>query len=291
MKPLFPIIGGVLALLLNVCMGQTVEEFELTNGRRVSAASVKPTAAGFSAVLITGANSQNINFTAKDVVRAHLREPAEIRDAKKLIASGNSDEAIDLLEKLEAELAPFRKVRGAWWHRAVMLRVDALAAKGDAAKASEAIDDGVLAGLPEEEAAQLTDFQTIVAKPSVSPDTKISALQALAQRTSDPWIGARAWIEVGHVFAGQGKIEDAVKAWLRVAVFHPAERDLAVRGTILAARGLQQIERPKDGLKLLDDYLNDHIASPYETAIKTEAAKIDPKREKNQATPAPEVTQ
>lgn len=281
MKSSFPISGVLFALLINVCMGQTVEEFELTNGRRVSAASVKPTAAGFSAVLITGVNSQNINFTAKDVVRAHLSEPAEIREAKQLIASGKSDEAIELLEKLESELQPFRKVRGAWWHRAVMLRADALAAKGDLTEASAAVDDDVLVALPEEEGALLTDFQSIIDKPTVSPDTKVSALQSLAKRTSDPWIGARAWIEVGQILSNQGKIEDAVKAWLRVAVFHPAERDLAVRSTILAARALQQIERPKDGLKLLDDYLNDHDASPYETIIKTEAAKIDPKRETN----------
>lgn len=281
MKSSFPISGVLFALLIKVCMGQTVEEFELTNGRRVSAASVKPTAAGFSAVLITGVNSQNINFTAKDVVRAHLSEPAEIREAKQLIASGKSDEAIELLEKLESELQPFRKVRGAWWHRAVMLRADALAAKGDLTEASAAVDDDVLVALPEEEGALLTDFQSIIDKPTVSPDTKVSALQSLAKRTSDPWIGARAWIEVGQILSNQGKIEDAVKAWLRVAVFHPAERDLAVRSTILAARALQQIERPKDGLKLLDDYLNDHDASPYETIIKTEAAKIDPKRETN----------
>jgi hypothetical protein len=81
-------------------------------------------------------------------------------------------------------------------------------------------------------------------------------------------------------------MEEAIKAWLRVAVFNPAERDLAVRGTIYAARGMQQIGRPQDGVKLLKDYLEDHVASPYAPAIQSETSKLEPK--KTTAAPAPE---
>jgi tetratricopeptide (TPR) repeat protein len=286
MKPFLPLTGCFLGLLLSSVHAQSQEEFELRNGRRVAAESVKPTATGFSAIVVTGANAQNITFTAKDIVRANLREPAALAEARTLIASGKLLAAISLLTTTEEELLPFRQVPGAWWHRAVMLRMDALAAKGEAAAAGTAVDAEALSELPEESAALLTSFQDIIAKPAGTADTKITSLQAMAKRTADPWIAARAWLEVGNTFASQGKMEDAVKAWLRVTVFHPAERDLAVRGTILAARGLQQIERPQDGLKLLDDYLNDHLATPYESTIKAEASKIDPKRDTTPAAPA-----
>jgi hypothetical protein len=286
MKSLLPLTGCFLGLSLSSVHAQSQEDFELRNGRRIAAESVKPTATGFSAVVVTGANAQNITFTAKDIVRANLREPAALAEARTLIASGKLIAAISLLTTTEEELLPYRQVPGAWWHRALMLRMDALAAKGEAAAALAAAGAEELAGLPEESAASLTGFQDIIAKPIGSPETKIASLEAVAKRTADPWIAARAWLEVGNTHAGQGKMEAAVKTWLRVAVFHPAERDLAVRGTILAARGLQQIERPQDGLKLLDDYLNDHLASPYETTIKAEAAKIDPKRDTTPAAPA-----
>ena len=283
MKLIFPLAGLLLGLSLFPASAQSVEEYELTQGRRVAADSVKPAGNGFSAVLITGANAQNITFTAKEIIATNLREPGDLGKARTLIASGKFAEAVELAGAVEKQLEPFRQVPGAWWHRALMLRMDAMASKGEASAAAALVDPKVLENLPEDVATLLTDFQTIVAKPSSGQEAKAAALLALAKRTTDPWTAARTWLEVGNTLAAQGKMEDAVKGWLRVAVFHPAERDLAVRGTILAARGLQQIERPKDGVKLLDDYLIDHIASPYESTIKIEAAKIDPKRENTPA--------
>jgi hypothetical protein len=129
----------------------------------------------------------------------------------------------------------------------------------------------------------LNDFQQIITKPTTTPDLKISSLQTLAKRSGDSWITARAWLEVGNVLAAQGKIEDAVKAWLRVPVFHAAESDLAVRGLVAAARGLQQLERPEDGVKLLADYLADHLGTPYGTPLQAEIVKLDPTQKKKLA--------
>lgn len=283
MKLIFPLAGCLLGLFLSSASAQSVEEYVLTQGRRVAADSVKPTGNGFSAVLITGANAQNITFTAKEILSTTLREPGELGQARTLIATGKFKEAVELTSQVEKELEPFRQVPGTWWSRAMMLRMDAMACNGEASAAAALVDPKLLADLPEEVASLLTDFQTIVDKPKSGQEAKAAALQSLAKRTTDPWSAARTWLEIGNTLAAQGKMEEAVKGWLRVAVFHPAERDLAVRGTILAARGLQQIERPKDGLKLLDDYLIDHIASPYESTIKIEAAKIDPKRENTPA--------
>jgi tetratricopeptide (TPR) repeat protein len=279
----------LLALLASGAHAQSVEEFVLRNGKRIPAASVKTTANGFAANVVTGASVDNVTFTAKDVLRATLREPGELSEARNATANGKPTAAIATLTKAEEELAPFKKVPGSWWYRALMLRMDAMSVKGEAAKAAALVNDEVLASVPEEAAALLTDFKAIIAKPAEGPDAKIAALQSLAKRTSDPWITARAWIEVGNTLDGQGKIEDAVKAWLRAAIFNPAERDLAARGTILAARGLQQIDRPKDGVKLLEDYLKDQLSSPYESAIKAEAARIEPKKETDEAAPAEPV--
>jgi hypothetical protein len=155
--------------------------------------------------------------------------------------------------------------------------MDALSVLGKNKEATAVASPDVLGKLTPENASVLRDFQQIVAPAGKNPTEKLETLQAMEDRIVDSWIGARIWLEIANTLATQGKMEEAVKAWLRVPVFFPAERDLAVRGTILAARGLQQIGRAGDGVKLFEDYLADHLASPYKETIQIETAKLKPK--------------
>jgi len=277
--------ASLLALLPAVVHAQAEEEFVLKTGRRIPADAVKPSAGGFTATVVTGAAASKLDFKASEVEQAFLREPAELAEARTQIATDKLLAAIAALARIEEGLLPYREVPGAWWARARLLRMDALASKGDNKAAAALADAKELEGLPPSTTTMLTDFKTIVA-PGDSPDGKITAIKDIAKRSTDPWISARAWLEVGNTNATHGKMEEAIKAWLRVAVFNPAERDLAVRGTIYAARGMQQIGRPQDGVKLLKDYLEDHVASPYAPAIESETSKLEPK--KTTAAPAPE---
>ncbi len=266
---------------------QTQEEFELQNGRRIPASSVQASPAGFTATLTVGTTLQTINFTAKEVVRASLREPKEVVEARILIASEKPDKALEALDKAEPGLLPYQTIPDSWWLRAAVLRMDALSVLGKSKEAAAVVSQDILSKLPPESAGQIKDFQQIIAPAGKESSEKIATLQALTDRIVDSWIGARIWLEIGNTLAAQGKMEEAVKAWLRVPVFFPAERDLAVRGTILAARGLQQIGRPQDGEKLFTDYLSDHLASPYKETIQTESAKLKPKVQTTPAAAAP----
>jgi hypothetical protein len=261
-------------------VAQTQEEFELQNGRRVPAESVKVTPTGFSATLTVGTAIQPIDFTAKDVVRATLREPKEIVEARILIASNKPEKALEALAKAEPTLLPYQSIPDSWWLRAAILRMDALSVLGKAKDAAAIASSEVISKLPSDNASLLKNFQVVVAPPAKDPAEKLESLHSLTETVIDPWVGARVWLEIGNTLAMKGELEEAVKAWLRVPVFFPAERDLAFRGTILAARGLQQINRPQDGKKLLDDYQTDHIGSPYKETLLTEAAKLAPKNAK-----------
>lgn len=266
---------------------QTQEEFELNNGRRLAADTVKPSPGGFTATYLIGTAQQTVTFTAKEVVRATLREPKEVAEARTLIASEKPDKALELLTKAEPALLPYQAIPDSWWQRAAILRMDALAALGKNREAADIVTADLLSKLPADNASMLKDFQRVVGPPGKDLADKIDALRTIADRTMDSWVVARVWLEIGNTLAMQGKMEDAVKSWLRVPVFYPAERDLAARGTILAARGLQQIDRPADGFKLLEDYLSDHLGSPYKATIQIEAEKLDPKRKK----PSPDEAQ
>lgn len=255
------------------------EEFEFKGGRRIPVSTVKPAGDAFTATIVVGNSTQTATFAAKDVLRATFREPPGLAKARTLTASNKPAEAATQLEKLCSELAVFQSIRGSWWHRAAILYMDALAVQGKADQASSFVDAATVAKLPQEASVLVADFQLILAKPIGSIDDKISDLEALAKRSADPWITARAWLEVGNILSGQGKVEEAVKTWLRVYLFHAAEPDLAVRGVIAAARGLQQLKLAEDGLKLLDDYLSDHSGSPYESALRAEMTKLDPKQQ------------
>ena len=252
----------------------------LQNGRVIPAESVKVSPAGFTATLTKGTVLDTVNFTAKEVVRATLREPREIAEARVLIASDKPDKALEALAKAEPTLLAYQSIPDSWWLRSAILRMDALAVQGKNKEASAIASSEALSKLTPEDATLLKDFQQVVTPPSKDPGEKIEVLRLLTERTTDPWVNARIWLEMGNTLATQGKIEDAVKAWLRVAIFSPAERDLAVRGTILAARGLQQIKCPADGLKILEDYLSDHLGTPFKETIQIEAAKLKPKTKK-----------
>ena len=272
------ILLAVTLASIRVSRAASTEEFEFQNGRRIPATSVKASGPGFSATVTVGASSQTVNFLAKDVVRATFWEPLELAEARTFIASDKPQEALALMGKLTAKLAPFQTIRGSWWHRAAILHMDALASQGKIDEAVALVPPDLLTKLPVDAAALITDFQLIIAKPAASPDAKIPEMQALAKRSSDPWMSARAWLEIGSLFSVQGKIEEAFKAWLRVPVFHAAENDLAVRGLVSAARGLHQLKLAEDGVKLLNDYLNAHIGSPFQSVIKAEIVKLDPKQ-------------
>ncbi len=259
---------------------QSQEVFVLQNGRVIPAESVKVSPAGFTATLTKGTAMETVNFTAKEVVRATLREPREIAEARVLIASEKADKALDSLTKAEPALLPYQSVPDSWWLRSAILRMDALSVQGKNKEAAAIATSEVLSKLTPEDTTLLKDFQQVVSPPTKDPADKIESLRSLTERTTDSWVHARIWLEIGNTLATQGKIEEAVKAWLRVAIFAPAERDLAVRGTILAARGLQQIKCAADGLKLLDDYLSDHLGSPFKETIQIEAAKLKPKIKK-----------
>ncbi|MEO5716446.1 MAG: hypothetical protein ABIT37_23410 [Luteolibacter sp.] len=268
--------------------GQSQEEFELQGGRRFPAESVKPSpGGGFTATITVGTALQTFNFTAKEVTRASLREPKEISEARFLIASDKPDKAIESLDKVEPALVPFQSIPDSWWLRATILRMDALSVLGKNKEAAAVASADVFGKLTSENTSLLKDFQQVVAPAGKNLTEKLDTLHAMEDRIVDSWVGARIWLEIGNTLAMQGKMEDAVKAWLRVPVFFPAERDLAIRGTILGARGLQQIGRAPDGEKLLKDYLEDHLASPYKDTIQIETAKLKPKDPKTPPAAAP----
>ncbi len=281
-------IAGCLCFSLQTAHGQ--QEYELKNGVKIPAESVKVAGNGFTATLTRGTAVQTLNFTAKDIVRAKFREPKELADARTLLANQKPQVALEKLDKVEAALLPLRSVPENWWVRSALTRMDALAESGKVKEALAIATSESVGELNPEDAELLKTFQTILTPPTATPDEKITALKELGKTITDSWLAARLWLEVGNTFANQGKLEDAVKAWLRVPVFSPAEKDLAVRGTILAARGLQQLQAPKDGLKLLDDFLADQLTSPYKQAIDAERTKLDPKTaiEPTPAEPSPE---
>ncbi len=260
------------------------QEYELRTGLKLPGESVKAVGDGFTATIPRGTTFQTLNFTAKDITRVTMRQPRELIDARNLIANQKPEDALDKLDKIEPALLPLRSVADTWWIRSAITRMDALAEAGKPKEALAIATSDSAKALNSEDAELLKNFKTILTPPTETPEDKIQSLTELSKTITDSWLSARLWLEIGNTLANQGKLEDAVKTWLRVPVFFAAEKDLAVRGTILAARGLQQINAPKDGLKLLEDYQSDHLTSPFKQAIDAERLKLNPKSEIESAT-------
>jgi hypothetical protein len=175
--------ASLLALLPAAVRAQAEEEFVLRTGRRIPADAVKPSAGGFTATVVTGASATKLDFKASEVEHAFLREPAELAEARTQIATDKFLVAIASLARIEEGLLPYREVPGAWWARARLLRMDALASKGDHKAAAALAGAKELEGLPQSTSTMLADFKTIVA-PGDSPDGKITAIKDIAKHGS-----------------------------------------------------------------------------------------------------------
>ncbi len=272
------------AVFGNLLHAQGKEEFVLQNGTRIEAIYVKPN--GNGGFLASGSSVATTQFTGKDVAQAFLKQPADLIAAREAMAAEQPDKAADLLEKVRPSLEPYQSISNSHWLSATLLEMDALSRQGKAAQAAKLVPATVMTRLPATDASAIRDFQQILNPGTSTVESQINAAKALANSSMNPWLAARLWLEIGYLHAEDGQVSQAVKAWLRVPVFYPAERDLAVRGTILAARGLQQMDRREDGLKLLQDALGGMSRSGYQEILEIEAKKLNPEQQKTPAAPA-----
>lgn len=262
------------------------QEYELKNGRRIDAASVKANGDAFTATITIGAAQQALNFTAQDLARVSLPEPKALADAREMIANNKLDDAIAAADGVLTSSANIKNVAGAWWYKAMIIKLDATATKGKSTDAVTLIDEATISALAPDAATAVRDMLEIIGGRKGNQDARLTKLRAVTKRSVDSWIQGRAWLEIGDSMSSKGDMESAVKAWLRVPVFFAAEQDLAFRGTLAAAKGMQQIKRAEDGVTLLDQYISDHVGTPYEALIKIEKQKIAPQTDK--ARPAAE---
>lgn len=278
------------AISTSMAVAQTQGEYIMKNGQRYAADWVKPNGATFTATVPVADNRQVFNFSLDDIEKLNFPEPDEIGVARRMIASGKAEDAVALLQKSLPGLKPLCRVPGSWWPRGVITLMDGYNALGKNAELEAEASAALQANLPETQAEAIRNMLAMFTPPTANINEGPEAIKALAIATNDPWFASRCWIEYGNLLSRRGKIEDAVKAWLRAPVFHPAERDLAARGTILAARGLQQMDRPQDGLQLIEYYLADNIGTQYSDVMKAEAAKLNPERSKDNKPKAGEST-
>ncbi|MDB6076597.1 MAG: hypothetical protein JWO82_344 [Akkermansiaceae bacterium] len=263
------------AVLIGVTHAQ---DYQLKNGRRIPAAQVKAAGDNFTAVLNgIGGNPETLNFGLKDIAQVSIPEPAELGKARALLVNGKAAEAAEAVKPALEKTKALQSIPGSWWPDALVVQIDALAAAGKSITDLAGADEATLRKLPPSDADEVQEMIKIA---SVAKDAKpetIEKIKDVATRTASSWIQGRAWLEIGNLYANQGKMEDAVKAWLRVPVFSGAEKDLALRGTLAAARGLQQMSLPLDGIQLLDDYLTDNQLTSYKDLIESEKKKLTPK--------------
>lgn len=271
--PMFRSALPILSLALLAGGSAFGQEYVLKNGRRLPADYVKGSGDSYTAVMpgANGAAPETVNFAVKDLASvSNLVEPAALREGRRLLATGKLPEARASLETAVKETADLKSVSGSWWSSAVLALMDTLSASGKTGDALSLASTENLAKVPADEAGPIRDMASIVNAKTES-DAK-----AIAASTTDSWIQARARLRVGDMLSGAGKLEEAVMAYLLVPVFNAPEQDLAFRATVSAARGLQQIHRAEDGVKLLDDYLADGPPSSFKSLIQTEKTKLLP---------------
>jgi len=275
-RSFIPVLSCALALAA-VANGQ---EYQLKKGTRIPADRVKVTGETYTAVLTppNGGAPETVTFTTKDIAQVTMPEGSEFTTARNLIAAGKGNEAVEAIKPALEKTKGLMSVPGSNWPEAMMIELDGYSVAGKSVDG--VVDDATIRKLPSADADAVRNMVSIAAASKDAKQTTLDAMKSIANSSANSWITGRAWLQVGNIYANQGKPEEAVLAWLRVPVFSGAEKDLGLRGTIAAARGMQLINAPKDGIQLLDDYVSDYplTSAAIKELIDVEKKKLTPKQ-------------
>jgi tetratricopeptide (TPR) repeat protein len=170
-----------------------------------------------------------------EVLRMSWPEPEEVVRARTLLEGGKPEEAATLAEGVMRRFDPTRTLMGSPWQTAAAVRLGALARLGRDLEVA-----AVMRRMQEasNEAGGLTEARLAMAEASLRKrayaDARRHLDEALADAQGDQ--AARGSLLAGDLALEQSVFEEALRAYLRIPVFHHRLTALQPRALLGAAR-------------------------------------------------------
>ena len=178
-------------------------------------------------------------FPLNQVVQIDWPEPAEIAEARQLLAEGKAEEAEAKITPIYKQFTPFAKVTGSWWSDAALIRARVLLARQQNAETEKAAKELIAISTDEETrlAAQLISvrLQLVLGKNSVAD----KMLEDLMSKEVSGEIAAGAMVMRGDIAYEQKDFEKALEFYLQVPAFHGSEDGVMPAALLGAARSFR----------------------------------------------------
>jgi tetratricopeptide (TPR) repeat protein len=257
-SPFPPTAVARLAFGLLMSASASAQTYLLKTGALLRASDVTVTPdAVVQTVTLPAGGTYDRRYPISDLARLDVPEPAALDEAEPLVASGQAEAALKLLDPVHRQFAPFRLTPGSPWPRAASLRLQALLLGSDTAAISAAARELMLTGL----GPDVTGFAKLaLAQLDARAGQESLARLMLEEIVKDapPAVQARAWLLRGDLAAARAAHEEALECYLRVPAFFGTLDELmpaALLGAARAYRGHGDADRAeRSALELLDAY-------------------------------------
>ena len=198
-------------------------------------------------IVKVGGNVATSELQLTSVLRLEWPEPEELTQGTALLASGKTEEALELLKKGRDFFQPFKDVPGNRFVDLSFAYVEALGAAGkfeDTVKAMPALR---LLKLSDAQKTKLKILQLNIERQTSSDFASIVAqAQNILSETDDSAVGASLWMIQGDVYFKQKAWEKALFAYLRVPVFYGTQVQRVPEAELNSARTLAKMRRFED---------------------------------------------
>ena len=186
-----------------------------------------------------GGDAGEMQFPVSQVVQLDWPEPAEIDEARTLLAAGKAEEAEAKITPIYTLFTPFAKIPGGWWDDAALLRARVLLARQQTAETDKATKELIATSGDEDtrQAAQLINIrlQLALGKQSVA-DTLLAELM---RKDVSGELAAGAAVLRGDIAYAQKEFEKALEFYLLVPAFHGTEAEVMPTARLGAARSFR----------------------------------------------------
>ncbi len=234
------------------------QRYLLANGTILQAADVTLSAdALIQTVQLPGSESYERRFPVADIARLDFPEPEGLEEAEMLLASGQAETALKLLDPIHRQFAAFARTPGSPWPRAASLRLQALLPGNDGPAITAAARELMQPGLGPEVAGLA---KLALAQLDVRAGHESLARLMLEEIVKDapPAVEARAWLLRGDLAAARAAHAEALECYLRIPAFFGTLDELmpaALLGAARAYRGHGDTDRAeRSALELVDAY-------------------------------------
>ncbi len=258
-------------LLSGAAFGQSIV---LKDGTRVPQAEFAMDGDKIIRTVKIGGTSATTVLPWQNVAFLEWPEPAELTEAKALMAQAKSDEALAMLKKSMDFFQKFEKIEGNWYQPLFFAYVETLNQAGKFEETIKLIPQLKILPLTAAQKMTLRIIQLDIDRQTSTEYTSIMVeAESILADTDDSAVGAAIWLIIADIHAKKKEWEKALMAYLRVPVFYGTQMQRVPDAELKAGQMMVKMKRFEDAqalfTRIAESYKGSAIA---ETASKEKAA-------------------